>query len=329
MAALIWVFEAAMHLMRRIFFFLFVLSGFLVPATSATAQGSLQTIRLSLLPFSESLGAVIADKEGFFKEAGIQVDIKMFDSGALALPVLQSGRIDIAFSNTIATLQIIERGLDLVILGPGAAARNEPPDTTAAIMVRKGSLKSLKDLEGKRVAVNVINSATWLFAVAALEKDGVDWTKVRFVELPNPQQNAALLNGQVDAVTQPEPFRTVLMETGQAEIAEWPEVKTAPGGDITQYIALSSWVAKNRDTAISFARAVARGATFANSNDAATRDINQQFTHLNPAYKDKVQLPYFGSKVNVAGMQDIMTLMIKYKLLKGPIDISQRILQIP
>jgi NitT/TauT family transport system substrate-binding protein len=307
-----------MQLMRRTFFCLFVLSGFLVPTTSAIAQDNLETIRLSLLPFSESLGAVIADKEGFFKEAGIQVDVKMFDSGALALPVLQSGHIDIAFSNTIATLQIVERGLDLVILGPGAAARNEPPDT-----------KSLKDLEGKRVAVNVINSATWLFAVAALEKDGVDWTKVRFVELPNPQQNAALLNGQVDAVTQPEPFRTVLMETGQAEIAEWPEVKTAPGGDITQYIALSSWVAKNRDTAIKFARAVARGATFANSNDGTTRDINQQFTHLNPAYKDKVQLPYFGSKVNVAGMQDIMTLMIKYKLLKGPIDISQRILQIP
>lgn len=216
-----------------------------------------------------------------------------------------------------------------MILGPGAAARNEPPDTTAAIMVRKGSLTSLKDLEGKRVAVNVINSATWLFVVAAFEKEGVDWTKVRFVELPNPQQNAALLNGQVDAVTQPEPFRTVLMDTGMAEIAYWPQLKTAPGSDITQYIALSSWVAKNHDIAIKFARAVARGATFANNNEAVTRDINQQFTNLNPAYKDKVQLPYFGSKVNVAGMQDTMNLMVKYKLLKNPIDISGRILQIP
>jgi NitT/TauT family transport system substrate-binding protein len=315
-----------MHIVRRILISLF---GLLIAATSAMAQDSLQTIRLSLLPFSESLGAVIADKQGFFKEAGIQVEVRLFDSGALALPVLQSGHIDIAFSNTIATIQIIERGLDVVILGPGAAARNEPPDTTAAIMVRKGSLASLKDLEGKRVAVNVINSATWLFVVAALEKEGVDWTKVRFVELPNPQQNAALLNGQVDAVTQPEPFRTVLMDTGMAEIAYWPQLKTAPGSDITQYIALSSWVAKNHDIAIKFARAVARGATFANNNEAVTRDINQQFTNLNPAYKDKVQLPYFGSKVNVAGMQDTMNLMVKYKLLKNPIDISGRILQIP
>jgi NitT/TauT family transport system substrate-binding protein len=321
--------EATMHFKRRAFVLLFALCGMLVSAIPATAQDNLQTIRLSLLPFSESLGAVIADKQGFFKEAGIQVEVKLFDSGALALPVLQSGHIDIAFSNTIATLQIIERGLDLVILGPGAAARTQPPDTTAALMVRKGSIKSLKDLEGKRVAVNVINSATWLFVVAALEKSGVDWTKVRFVELPNPQQNASLLNSQVDAITQPEPFRTVLMDTGQAEIVAWPQLMTAPGSDITQYIALAPWVAKNRDLAVKFAQAVARGAAFANSNDAVTRDINQQFTKLNPEYKDKVQLPFFGTKVNFAGMQDVIALMIKFKLLKGPIDISQRILQVP
>jgi NitT/TauT family transport system substrate-binding protein len=317
-----------MHFKRRALVLLFALCGLLVPAGAATAQ-DLQTIRLSLLPFSESLPAVIANKQGFFKEAGIAVDVKMFDAGALALPVLQSGHIDIAFSNTISTLQVIERGLDLVILGPGAAARTAPPDTTAAVMVRKGSLKSLKDLEGKRMAVNVVNSATWLFVVAALEKNGVDYTKVRFVELPNPQQNAALLNGQVDAITQPEPFRTVLMDTGQAEIAAWPQLETAPGSDITQYIALAPWVAKNHDLAVKFARAVARGSAFANSNDAITRDINQDFTHLNPAYKDKVQLPFFGTKVNYAGMQDIIALMIKYKLLKGPIDITQRILQVP
>jgi len=96
-----------MHLVRRILVSLF---GLLIAATSAMAQDNLQTIRLSLLPFSESLGAVIADKQGFFKEAGIQIEVRLFDSGALALPVLQSGRIDIAFSNTIATIQLSKGG---------------------------------------------------------------------------------------------------------------------------------------------------------------------------------------------------------------------------
>jgi NitT/TauT family transport system substrate-binding protein len=52
----------------------------------ASAQ---EKVRLGVLPFSESLAAIIADKKGFFKEEGLDVDISKFDSGAIAVPVLQ------------------------------------------------------------------------------------------------------------------------------------------------------------------------------------------------------------------------------------------------
>ena len=186
-----------------------------------------------------------------------------------------------------------------------------------------------KDLEGKRVAVNVINSSAWLHAVAALEKHGVDRTKVRFTEVPFPQMNDPLLNGQLDAVVQVEPFRSALMATDKAEIVSWTYVETAPNSDITQYIALAPWVEKNRATAEKFARAVIKGAQFANTNEAATRDINQQFTGLNPALKDKVLLPRLGTAVNVGETTRTMELMRKYGLLKTPIDISRRVLMVP
>ncbi|TMJ27987.1 MAG: transporter substrate-binding domain-containing protein, partial [Alphaproteobacteria bacterium] len=166
---------------------------------STTAMAQIK-LRVGLLPFSEALGAVIADRQGYFKAEGIEIEVTKFESGALAVPVLQSGRIDIAFSNTVATLQAMEQGLDAVVLAPGAVVRSSPPDTTTALIVRKGSLSSLKDLEGKRVAVNVINSTTWLHAVAALDQHGIDRTKVRFTEVPFPQMNDPLLNGQLDAV---------------------------------------------------------------------------------------------------------------------------------
>ena len=111
-------------------------------------------------------------------------------------------------------------------------------------------------------------------------KHGVDQTKVRFTEVPFPQMNDPLLNGQLDAVVQVEPFRSALMATGKAEIMSWTYVETAPGSDITQYIALTSWVEKNRRRRVKFARAVIKGAQFAESDEAATRDINQQ---LSPA----------------------------------------------
>jgi NitT/TauT family transport system substrate-binding protein len=311
---------------RRIVCVLPVLLGILAIPSAASAQDK---IRLGLLPFSESLGAVIAERQGFFKAEGLEVEVTKFESGALAVPVLQSGRIDIAFSSTVSTLQAIEQGLDAIILAPGAIVRSAPPDTTTALIVRKGSLPSLKELEGKRVAVNVINSSAWLHAVAALEQHGVDRTKVRFTEVPFPQMNDPLLNGQLDAVVQVEPFRSALMATDKAEIVSWTYVETAPGSDITQYIALAPWVEKNRAAAEKFARAVIKGAAFANADEAATRDINQQFTNLNPALKDKVLLPRLGTAVNVAETARTMELMRKYGLLKTPIDVSKRVLTLP
>ncbi len=315
-----------MAVTRRILCALLVLLGTLATPVAATAQTKL---RLGLLPFSEVLAAVVADRQGFFKAEGLDVEITKFESGAAAVPVLQSGRLDIAFSNTVSTLQAIEQGLDAIVLAPGAVVRSSPPDTTTALIALKGALKTLKDLEGKRVAINVINSSAWLHAVAALEKHGVDRTKVRFTEVPFPQMNDPLLNGQVDAVGQVEPFRSALMATAKAEIMSWTYVETAPKSDITQYIALTSWVGRNRETAIKFARAVNKGAQFANSNEAATRDVNLAYTNLNPALKDKMLLPELGTAVNVAGMARTMELMQKYGLLKTPIDISRRVLTVP
>jgi len=297
-------------------------AGVLLSPCTAVGQ---ERIKLGLLPFSESLAAVIADKQGYFQEEGLQVESSKFDSAAIAVPVLQSGRLDIVLSSTVSTFQAIEQGLDAVVLAPGAIVRAAPPDTTTAVLVRKGSIKSLKDLEGKRVAVNVINSTAWLHAVALLEKHGVDRSKVRFSEVPFPQMNDPLLNAQLDAIVQVEPFRSALMATGNAEIIGWPYVETAPNTDITQYIALTSWVEKNRATAAKFVRAVVKGAQFAASNEAATRDINQQFTNLNPSLKDKVLLPRLGTAINLNEMNHTMSMMQKYGLLKTPVDLSKRV----
>jgi len=293
----------------------------LSPFTAAAQE----KIRIGLLPFSESLAAVIADKKGFFKKEGLEVEATKFDSGALAVPVLQSGRMDIVLSSTVSTFQAIAQGLDAIVLAPGAIVRSSPPDTTTAVLVRKGSVKSLKELEGKRLAVNVINSTAWLHAVAMLDKHGVDYTKVHFTEVPFPQMNNPLLNGQLDAIVQVEPFRSALMATGKAEIVGWPYVETAPNTDITQYIALASWVQKNHATAAKFARAVAEGAHFAATSEAETREINQQFTNLNPALKDKVLLPRLGTAINFKEMNHTMEMMRKYGLIKSPVDLSKRV----
>src|SRR5688500_19162154 len=85
----------------------------LIAVSHAAAQDK---IRLGLPPFSESLPAVIADKQGYFKAQGLDVEITRVQSGAQAVPVLQAGKLDIVLSNTVTTLQAMEAGVDATIV---------------------------------------------------------------------------------------------------------------------------------------------------------------------------------------------------------------------
>ena len=296
-------------------------------APAAQAQDK---VRVVILPFSESLGAVVADKQGYFKDEKLDVQFKIIGSGAEAMTLLQAGQVDLAFTNTVSTLQALEQGLQATIVAPGAVVRTKGPDSTFALIARKGTLKSPKDLEGKVVATNVINSTNWLYDVIYLEKHGVDRSKVRFVELPFPQMGDALLNNRVDVIGPSEPFRTVLLDNGNFEAFVEPMVDAQPNGDITQYVAMTSWVQKNPEVANRFARAIRKGNAFANdpANEARVREINMQFTNLAPALKDRVKLPLFGMDVNVGEIRKTMDLLLKYGVIKTPVDLSGRVMNV-
>jgi NitT/TauT family transport system substrate-binding protein len=251
-----------------------------------------------------------------------------FNAGALALPLLQAGKLDISFSNTVSTLQAMEQGMHVAFIAPGAVVRTKPPDSTAALIALKGTIKSPKDFEGKRIAVNVINSTQGLYVAAYLDAHGVDRSKVKFVEIPFPQMRDPLLNKQVDVVALGEPFATVLLDTGQTEAVTYVYVDAQPNGDITQYISLAEWAKKNPGVAGRFARAVQKGSEFVSApgNEAAVRQANMEFTHLAPALKDRVLLPRMGSSVNLDEIRKTETMMLKFGLLKHPVDLSPSLL---
>jgi NitT/TauT family transport system substrate-binding protein len=107
-------------------------------------------------------------------------------------------------------------------------------------------------------------------------------------------------------------------------------VDAQPNGDITQYVALTSWVQKNGDAANRFARAIRKAAAFDNdpANEARVREINMQFTNLSPALKDRVKLPLFGADVNAAEIRRTMELMLKFGVIKTPVDLTGRVMTV-
>ena len=89
-------------------------------------------------------------------------------------------------------------------------------DAWDGLMVRKDTkIRTAKHLEGKTIAVNNLNNVGTLAINTAMAKEGGDYTKVKYTEVPFPEMNAALeAPKRVDAIWQVEPGYTGALAAG-------------------------------------------------------------------------------------------------------------------
>ena len=122
----------------------------------------------------------IAEKQGFFKEAGLEIEVLYTEGGASTLTPVLAGSIDIAMSNGIlGVIGAYSKGAPVRVIaaeGTGAAdafwyARTE------------SGIKSLKDTNGKTVAFSSPGSSTNLIllqlvkAAGVTSQAGADWRR--------------------------------------------------------------------------------------------------------------------------------------------------------
>lgn len=120
-----------------------------------------------------SLLTFIALDQGYFKEAGIEVELLPFTSTADGLNALNSGKIDLGIGfGTAGPLTLDNNGADLVIIG-GSLAGGHP---IIATQEKASQFKSIEDYRGKTVASPRLYTADIVFR-GALAKAGIDSKK--------------------------------------------------------------------------------------------------------------------------------------------------------
>ena len=165
---------------------------------AARADGrSTDTVRLC---YGLSGLPLLAKQRGAFADLLARDGIKAqwvgpFPAHAPSLQAVVGGSADVSFggSSTPAFASLLA-GSPLVFTQFAVA----DPRTTAIIARNGSGIDHVGDLAGKSVAVNRSGLGEFLL-VAALEKYGVDRSKVRFVYLNPPEAAPAFASGQVDA----------------------------------------------------------------------------------------------------------------------------------
>jgi NitT/TauT family transport system substrate-binding protein len=285
----------------------------LVPWRHALAQAKLNvgTMRIGdLSPF------FIGIDRGFFKDAGLEINTTAMVGGAAIAPALASGALNLGWSNVVSIYQGHLQGFDYRFVVNGAINKRETNDEFGLLVRADFPAKTGKDLEGKTMATNTLRNITQLMGLHWVDNNGGNSSRTKWVEIPFPQMEPALVNQQIDAFVAVEPFVTVPSKVNKkARVLGRPASGVAPRLLIASYFGSEAWIRKNPDAVKAFINAYNRGIDAHNAEVEKAKVSIAKHTGLKPELLKEMPLPAFEKKLLESDLQPMLDVAYHYKLI--------------
>jgi NitT/TauT family transport system substrate-binding protein len=264
----------------------------------------------------------LGKQKEFFKKRNIDLNLVTASGGAAIVPAVVSGQYQFGFSNVVSLLLATQNGLPLKVVCNGNNSTGVDGSDFAALMVKGDSpIKSPADLAGKTVAANTLKNIVDTSVRASVRKAGGDPKAVTFVELPFPQQPAALQSGQVDAVFVVEPFQSAVLAQGGRKIAS-SYVDAAPNLVVALYFTSQQLIASNPDLVKRFTEAMKESLAYANDHPDEARQIIGTYTTITADVIAKMTLPKWPAEINRPAVQSLADLALGDGLLTKAADLN-------
>ncbi len=285
-----------------------------MPTTTASPTPKpIRTLKVGYLPLTDFLGMYAAIEQGYMADEGLKLELTAMAGGATIIPAIVGGSLDFGISNYVSVIVANGQGIKIKAFSDSAyGSKASPP---FAIIVKKGSaIKTAKDLNGKKVAVNTRNGIVHVGVMEWIERNGGDPATVQYVELPFPQMPPAITNGSVDAAAPTEPFVTVSTSQDASVLSYYLTDLRDPCA-ISGFISTDDWITRNRDSAAAFHRANTKGMDWVAKNDKTAREYAAKYANLDPAIAAKINLATLRSTPLVDAVQFWVDMAKKWGLL--------------
>ncbi len=267
------------------------------------------TIRVGATTNDVAQAVYYADALGYFKKAGLDVQIQTMGSGAAELAAVAGGGIDIGESNVLSLAVAHSRGIPVKFIAPAGEYVSATP-TTLLVVEKNSPIRSGKDLNGKTIATSALHDLLQIATAEWVDKNGGDSKTVKFIEMPSPEMAPALVRGTVDAATIPEPSLTVARET--TRVLGKPYDAVASRFIIDAWFARNEWIEQNRDVAKRFADAVVEASIWGNKNHAASAKILEQHSKIDPSVIAAMTRATYGQRLSTDNLQPVIALAARY-----------------
>jgi len=213
------------------------------------APAPAQKITIAVVPSVPGGTTYVALDKGYFRDAGLEVDIERIDSLGKAVAFLATNQVQVAQGGINAGFyNAVAQGLPVAL-----ALESGSSPTYHQIIVRtdlKDQIRTPADLKGRTIGLSSPGSSSMYEVSAVLASAKLGLKDIEAKNLAFSQMAAAMANGALDAAMEVAPFtaRMIEQKVGVPWIDPDDYIHPLPMSSVG-YIVNLDWAQQNGDTA--------------------------------------------------------------------------------
>jgi len=261
-------------------------------------------------------------EEGFFEDEGLDVEVRIAESGSAIIPSVINGESPIGYANVVSDLAAIDQGLDIQFVSNccGVAGVDEP-STSRVFVLDDSEITGPEGLAGATIAVNSTKNLGDVTIPAALEAQGIDTSEIEYVPMNFSDMSAALERGDVDAIWMVEPFQAIAYDNGYRPVlANFAE--GFPNSTLGYYITSREFAEENPDVVAAFQRAMDRSNEYASENHDKLRELAVSKIGLAEDIASKIEFATFKPGLDTESVETYGKAAVDYGIISEEPDYS-------
>ncbi|MBX3736690.1 MAG: ABC transporter substrate-binding protein [Candidatus Didemnitutus sp.] len=292
----------------------------------------LTKVRVGYIPIAECAHLYVGITKKYFEQEGLEVVLEPMSGGAVILPAVQSGSLEIGFAN-VASLVILNskrprRHPDSLVSLAGASYERSG-FTNHALLSRRGAAVSLEKIaKGEaKVALNTTRNIEEIMLRRFLEKKGMPSNRLTIMPMAFPDMVSALERGDVEVISEVEPFIEPTLRAGRTQLIARQYLEVSKETPVATYAVTRAWLARNHEVSQRFQRAFARADEFIRKNDAETRQIIGSYTRILKSDLPVIGMPAFEPSLSEHSLRELIREMAHLGFIEqesSPADILDR-----
>ena len=230
-------------------------------------------LKIGIMPAVDSAPILLAEKKGYFKELGLEMDIQVYNNAANRESALQSGELDGTMTDLIAFVNSKQNGMDIKI--------TTSTDGSFPFLLKKGFV------DQKKIKIGMMEISVSNFLSDQFLKDKYEMEKIFINEIP--ARLEMVKAGQLDMANLPEPIASMGELGGLEKVVYVNNDEFMP-----EAMVFTSKALKEKEKALEmFHQAYNKAVGDIKNNDDEARDVLIEKLKLKPEIKKLITLPEY------------------------------------